>query len=443
MLRLLAISDTESVLADIQAACASLDIVAALEVRQGSFRAGLATVSVEDFDLILLDVTREGSAELDAWAPIARRHPNAGAVLLIERDEPEVLRKALRMGVLEVIQLPVNRTEFAEVIERAHAAAVAASGAGASTPTVARPAPPATLAPPPPAEPLEPTSSAAPTPRPAPPAAASGASSTPRLGHIHVFTSCKGGAGTTFLAANTGYALAANPAVRVLLIDLNPQFGDAALLLSEKQPVASVVDIVRSISTLDRTLIDSSVLEVLPNYFVLAAPEDPIPSNGVRPPDVEALLTFVRQHFDHIVLDIGQPLEANSVQALDMADTVLPVLQQTLPFVRDGKRLVEAFTSLDYGENKIHPIVNRVYKDAEVTIADIERAIGRKVSVTVPADSKAAITSINQGVALLKLSPDNPVSRAILRIAADLTAKAEPPPPAGPKAWLSRLFRKH
>jgi pilus assembly protein CpaE len=93
--------------------------------------------------------------------------------------------------------------------------------------------------------------------------------------------------------------------------------------------------------------------------------------------------------------------------------------------------------------NKVHPIVNRVYKDAEVTIGDIERAIGRKVSGTVPADSKAAITSINQGVALLKLSPDNPVSRAIQRIAADLTTKAEPAPAAGAKAWLARLFRKH
>jgi pilus assembly protein CpaE len=48
-------------------------------------------------------------------------------------------------------------------------------------------------------------------------------------GTVMSFISCKGGGGATFLATNLAYALAANHDQRVAVIDLNLQYGDAAL----------------------------------------------------------------------------------------------------------------------------------------------------------------------------------------------------------------------
>lgn len=54
------------------------------------------------------------------------------------------------------------------------------------------------------------------------------------------FLSCKGGSGTTFTAANFGYTLAARQGKRVLLIDLSQQYGDAAFLVTDQAPPATL-----------------------------------------------------------------------------------------------------------------------------------------------------------------------------------------------------------
>ena len=53
-------------------------------------------------------------------------------------------------------------------------------------------------------------------------------------GKVLAFVSCKGGSGATFIAANLAHLLAAGGQRRVALIDMNLQFGDAALFLSER-----------------------------------------------------------------------------------------------------------------------------------------------------------------------------------------------------------------
>src|SRR5262245_11229016 len=60
-----------------------------------------------------------------------------------------------------------------------------------------------------------------------------GLTSKPQDSKVYAFLSCKGGSGATFLASNLAYALAAEQGKRVALIDLNLQFGDAALYVCD------------------------------------------------------------------------------------------------------------------------------------------------------------------------------------------------------------------
>ncbi len=113
-----------------------------------------------------------------------------------------------------------------------------------------------------------------------------------RRGEVMAFLSCKGGSGATFLATNLGYAIAAIQKKRVLLIDLNLQFGDAALFVSDRRPAATLSDVVRDIDQIDAALVQSSVVEVLPNFGVLASPEDPTHAAEIRPEHVERLVRF-------------------------------------------------------------------------------------------------------------------------------------------------------
>jgi pilus assembly protein CpaE len=384
--RLLSISENPSLLGDLRAAVAGLDMVDSLVTHEGSLAHATALPVKGEFDLLLLDATGDGERELTGLSQVARQHPKLGVVLISNRESPELLLLALRLGVREVVRLPLARDTLAQTLERLQS-------------------------------------------RDAPAQAADG--------RTLAFVSCKGGAGTTFLAANIGYALAADQGKRVLLVDLNMQFGDAAMMLAERTPSTSVADVVRNVSMLDATLMRSSTLEILPNYHVLAAPADPSEANAIRPADIDALLRFARAHFDLVLLDLGRSLDAVSVQALDASDTVLLVLQQTLPFVRDGKRLAEEFRSLGYGKDKLRLVVNRYDTVSEVEVAQVEKAVSLEAIASVPNHYPSVVDSVNQGVAITHLNPKSPVARSIRQIAADLVADRSAP---AARRWLSRVF---
>lgn len=259
-------------------------------------------------------------------------------------------------------------------------------------------------------------------------------------GKVLAFLSCKGGSGATFLAANLAYVLAAEQGKRVALIDLNLQFGDAAMFVSDQHAPNNVAEVAQQIHRLDASFLQSAMLEAAPNFFVLAAPEDPAHSTDVRREHIEAIVRLARRHYDVVVIDVARSLDTVSLQALDMADVIFPVLQLTLPFVRDGKRLLDVFRSLDYPRDKVHLIVNRYEKGGELSLADLEQAIGEKVFKTVPNSYAAAAASVNLGLPIAKAQKGNPISKALVEMARELVPAQEQ---SGAGAgWLSRVFAR-
>jgi pilus assembly protein CpaE len=258
-------------------------------------------------------------------------------------------------------------------------------------------------------------------------------------GKVFAFLSCKGGSGATFLAANFAYVLAGEFGKRVALIDLNLQFGDAAIFVSEMRPPSNVAELSQQIHRLDASLLAASMLEAAPNLFVLAAPEDPAHFSDVKREHVEAIVRLARQHYDFIVLDVSRALDSVSLQALDMADTIFPVLQLTLPFVRDGKRLLSIFRSLDYPRSKVQLVVNRYEKGGELSLQDLEQAVDEKVAHVVPNSYLAAAASVNLGVPIVKGNRGNPISKFLLEMGREFVPADEAAESGG---WLSRMLSR-
>jgi pilus assembly protein CpaE len=258
------------------------------------------------------------------------------------------------------------------------------------------------------------------------------------LGKVLAFISCKGGSGATFLAANLGYALAAAEGKKVALFDFNLQFGDASLFVSDQRPAASVASVAQQMHRLDQSLLISSMVQVTQNFHVLAAPEDPTQANDVHPEHVDALLRLARQHYDFVILDIGRSLDAVSVRALDQADMIFPILQATLPYIRDGKRLLQVFRSLDYRKDKIHLIVNRHTNNGDIRLRDCEQAYGMEMFRTIPNHYEAAAASVNQGVPILQLQRASPVSKALQDLARTLAGESS----NDSRGWLSRILQR-
>lgn len=258
-------------------------------------------------------------------------------------------------------------------------------------------------------------------------------------GKVLAFISCKGGSGSTFLATNLAYALAEGGSRRVALIDMNLQFGDASLFVSDTKPLATLSDVATQIHRLDPSFLASSMVGVLPNYSILAAPSDPAHASDVKPEHIDAILKLARRQYDYVVLDVGRSLDPVSIRALDHADTIYPVLQMTLPYIRDGKRLLTVFRNLDYGKDKVELIVNRHDKNGDIRLKDLEEAFDMPQLRTMPNHYDAAAKSVNQGVPVMRLVPDSPLSGALQQMARDLTGEAAPQPTA---SLVSRFLKR-
>ena len=339
-------------------------------------------------DLVVVETTTP--SDLQALQRLATAHPELEYVLVGSALTPEILMDAMRAGVREVLPAPASPHAVRDAVQRL--ARKRAQPAGTS----------------------------------------------PRQGEVIGFVSCKGGSGATFVAANVAHVLAAGGQRRVALIDLNLQFGDAALFVTSEPPVSNVADLASNIQRLDSELLRSAMSQAGPGLWVLGAPEDPGLAAGVKPQHVHAIVALARTMFDVIVLDLGRSLNAVTLDALDASDRVYAVLQLTLPFIRDGRRLRDVFRTLDYPSRKLHWVVNRYQKGGEITLEDLKRTLDVQELLTVPNQYEVVASSVNQGVPVNRLAPTSAVSRALGELAATIVPSNAKRAGAG---WLSGLWR--
>ncbi|MET0323184.1 MAG: AAA family ATPase [Duganella sp.] len=340
-------------------------------------------------DVMIIDRPLADEGDLEQLERFSGQHPNIACVALSEDQGPQFLLPAMRSGIRDVLSYPVNAPALFATIERI-------------------------------GEKIERRGQA--------------------NGKVLAFISCKGGSGATFIATNLGYALAASGKQKVALIDMNLQFGDASLFVSDHKPLATLSDVAQQIHRLDPSFLTSSMLSITPNFGVLAAPSDPAHANDVKPDHIDAILKLARRQYDFVLLDVGRSLDAVSIRALDHADHIYPILQTTLPYIRDGKRLLNVFRSLEYGKDKVQLIVNRHDKGGEIRLKDLESAFDSEIGITIPNHYDAAAASVNQGVPVLKLSPASPLSTGLADFARKLTGEAAPAQQGG--GFLGRLMAR-
>lgn len=335
-------------------------------------------------DLLIINGGLAENGGLDRLERLGHLHPETAFIIVTENQSPDFLLSAMRAGVREVLPSPVPVDQFQAAIAR-----VKKRGAllGAD-------------------------------------------------GKVFAFIPCKGGAGSTFLAANFGYALAGIDGKKVAFLDFNVQFGDAVLLVSEQRPATDLAAVCREIHRLDASLLAASMISVLPNYSLLAAPEDPAHAIDVKAQHVELILKLARKNYDFVVVDLGRSFDAVSLQALDMAHMIFPILQLNLPFVRDAKRLLGVLRSLGYPKSKINLIVNRYEKSGEITLADVESTLEARVFKHFPNSYQAVAASVNQGVPIAKLARNDPVSKSLY----ELVRAVAPQAARTDGSWLSRML---
>ena len=227
-------------------------------------------------------------------------------------------------------------------------------------------------------------------------------------GRVVAVYSPKGGVGCTTVASNLAVALAARPKTTVGLVDLDLQFGDVGTVL-DLRGANSVAEVIGH-DDLTPELIDETFVNHTSGVRALLAPESLQVVETIDPNQVVRVLGQLRSHFDYVIADLWSSFESLTLGVLQTADTILVVTTPELPALRDVQRFLRAMQDDPHLEDKLLIVANRYPGKAGLSKDDMAKAVGRKISATIPSEGISVTDAINRGLSLLD-------TRARVRIA--------------------------
>jgi pilus assembly protein CpaE len=256
-------------------------------------------------------------------------------------------------------------------------------------------------------------------------------------GGVHCVFPSKGGVGATMIATNLSAALQ-RTGKRVCLLDLDLNLGDVLSFLDLGGGYA-LSDVIANMRRLDRNLLDASLLRHSSGVHVLAQSHRIEEAELVDAAAIAALLQFLRQHYDAIVVDGLRTFDDLALTALDAAESVLLVVTQEVPAVRNARRCVELFRRLGH-ERLLKLVVNRYTKASEISADVVAETAGIPISATIGNDYPSVVKAVNKGVLLADHAPRAQVTHEIDGLLALLGQVGPSVHSAGRKSLFNRFF---
>ncbi len=215
-------------------------------------------------------------------------------------------------------------------------------------------------------------------------------------GGIYVLLGAKGGTGVTTLATHLA-AYTAREGPKTLLIDQHPDLGDVSVYFSLGEHRYHFYELVNNIHRLDAQLLEGFLLHHSCGLDILPSPE----SFGVMvqslPTALHHTLAFLREVYDVIIVDCAPGLNGANVACIEEADSVYLIATPELAPIRNMARCLDHLKRYNCPDGKIQVVINRYSKKAAITQQQIERAIQRKVSLTIPNSYPDVIGAIHSG----------------------------------------------
>jgi pilus assembly protein CpaE len=216
-------------------------------------------------------------------------------------------------------------------------------------------------------------------------------------GKILAFFSPKGGGGSTTLATNLAIVVHRTTQKRTLLVDLDLEMGESALVLGV-QPRFNFVDFVENFRRMDAGLLASYIERHESGVHLLSAPFQPEKAEAVTAEQIRRILAFLRQHYDYIIVDTPRSFAPPILAVFEAADQVYIVSTVDLPSLRNIQRGYPLLKRVLTGAgDQVRLVLNRYDPNDSISPSDVERSLGLKVFWKVSNDYEAVMGSVNSG----------------------------------------------
>jgi pilus assembly protein CpaE len=304
-------------------------------------------------DAIIVEIAPGNPSELEAFERLIHiSHAEIPVIATVEGLTVGATRTLLRAGASDVLPIPFTVEELRQAVEPARRPVRTAG---------ARPAPTAR-----------------------------------RHGKVVAFVGAIGGVGTTSLATQAGILWAQK--TRVGFLDLDVQFGTAALFLDLRPPL-NVGNLIEDAERLDTELLQSVAIQHPSGLEVVASPHEMIPVESVTVDFVDQILRTAVQAYDVVMIDLPTVWTEWTVRALQRADIICLVTNLTVPGIYQTRRQLEVLDANGL-TSKLVTIANRTDVNMfgrKTDTRESEAVLGRKIDHSIANDYQTMRSAIDEG----------------------------------------------
>lgn len=272
--------------------------------------------------------------------------------------------------------------------------------------------------------------------------------SQPRHGeeseHKHVSTAVigtRGGVGASTLATSLAWLFSTDYKQPTALLDLDIHFGTGALAL-DLEPGRGLTDAIEQPGRIDGLFIERAMIRANDHLAILSA-EAPI--NQPLMTDGSAFLHLeqeFRTAFEMTVTDLPRNMLVNFPQLLADINVVVLTTELTLASARDSIRIL-SWLRANAPHIHVMMVANKIHPGAsEITKADFEASIERKIDFQIPFDFKAATHAAKLGQTFAEANRATKAGALMRDLAAAVRAIGFANEDAAPKVEKKSLLGK-
>jgi pilus assembly protein CpaE len=233
-------------------------------------------------------------------------------------------------------------------------------------------------------------------------------------GRVVTVFSPKGGSGKSVVSTNLAVAAAAHAGRKTLLIDLDLQFGDAAIMLG-LAPDNTVRELLGTPTALDGEKLGVYTERHGSGVDVLPAPMNPEDAELVGEEAIRSLLQVARETYDFVVVDTAPFFYGPMLATLDQTDQLLLLCNPDVPTLKNVRLTLKTLELLSFPEDRLRIVLNRASANL-MDRGDVEAALDRKVDWVLPLDPSVPL-AVNGAMPAVLAQPDAPFGVAMLELA--------------------------
>jgi pilus assembly protein CpaE len=327
--------------------------------------------------LLVLEIDPRSRPSMDRLADVKRRFPDLPVIAAIADASMTLVRTLVREGVADVMALPF---QISDLLDSAVAVLSQKKRARQSTIQLA-----------------------------------------PMIAMAHSIGGCGTTSVATHLAAEIGQLCANGGSVAI--VDLDLQFGSVADFMSGIGR-GSITDLLSAEGRLDEDLMRSVARPVADNVAVFAAPDIILPIESIETDRLLNVLDLIRSHYTYVILDMPANWTNWALSAVSAADKVLMVVELSVASLRQAKRQLDLFSTVDIEDNRVAVVVNRVQRRLfrSINVDDVAQTLGQSVIGSVTLEEQLLGSAQDQGVLIQQIRRKSRFRADIRKIAEHLVA---------------------